>query len=70
MAKAKAAEKKQTKKKPSANANFSEIKFEDFIGQRFEDMSNENGVLTIKFSNGYNIVVSGKISLKKEKTNE
>ena len=66
MAKTKEA-KAKPKKQSAESANFSEIKFQDYLGKKLVDMSNERGVLTIKFSNGYNIVVKGNISLKKEK---
>lgn len=65
MAKAKAAQ--TTPKKQPKETNHTEIKFADYIGKKLLDMGSEDGKLTIKFSNGYNIVVSGNIMLKKEK---
>ena len=66
MAKAKAAQ--TTPKKQPKETNHTEIKFADYVGKKLLDMSSDdNGALTIKFSNGYNIVVKGNISLKKEK---
>lgn len=70
MAKAKAATKKPTTRKPSKSADkpVNEIKLADFIGKRLKDMGHdENGLLTIKFENGYNIKIGGDITLKKEK---
>lgn len=71
MAKAKVATaKKKTTRKPSKSADKSvnEIKFADFVGKRLKDMGHDdNGMLTIKFENGYNIKVGGDIFLKKEK---
>ena len=67
MAKAKAATKTTAKKKPK-ETNHTDIKFADYIGKKLKDMGHdEDGVLTIKFENGYNIKVGGNISLKKEK---
>jgi len=65
MAKAKVAQ--TTPKKQPKETNHTEIKFADYIGKKLLDMGSEDGKLTIKFSNGYNIVVSGNIMLKKEK---
>lgn len=67
MAKAKAASKENPKKQPKEETSYAIIKLADFIGQKLVDMQTENSVLTIKFSNGYNIIVKGNISLKKEK---
>lgn len=63
MAKAKAAAKKKETNNPPAD-----IKLADFIGKKLKDIGHdESGVLTIKFENGYNIKMTGNISLKKEK---
>lgn len=67
MAKAKAAASKASPKKQPKETAHTEIKFSDFIGKKLLDMGNEDGRLTIKFSNGYNIVVTGNIMLRKEK---
>lgn len=66
MAKAKAA--KTTKKKEPKETNIVDIKLADFIGKRLKDIGHdEENILTIKFENGYNIKITGNISLKKEK---
>lgn len=45
-----------------------QIKFSDFIGRKLIDISNDDkGTLTIKFDNGYNINITGNISLIKKK---
>ncbi len=58
----------EKQKKGAKEKNTSEITLADFLGKKILDMSSENKTLTIFFSNGYNIVLTGDISIKKEKT--
>lgn len=63
-------EKQKKLEKKSKEKTQTNITLADYIGKKLVDISSENKTLTIKFSNGYNIIVSGNISISKEKASE